>query len=109
MRAKSKGWVITDAFLRVSIAPLYRDRWITAYDWVRIINHAHGVLPENLERLNVSTLVRSLRGDARCRGAEDSSGVSGLFRKHYSPQHIPDGSSDDSSSRVMVHYGRKEE
>jgi hypothetical protein len=79
---KSKGKVLPTHFkeCRLSIAPPYRDCWITAYDWARIINHARDLLPD---RLDSATVVRSLARDSRCRNTGDSFGVRNrLFRKH---------------------------
>jgi len=66
MQPKHKCKVIADAFKRVSIAPLYRDGWIT--DWIRIINHAYGCLPNTLD---TATLVKSLAKDSRFRGTTE--------------------------------------
>jgi hypothetical protein len=68
VKPKQKCQVIADALERVSVAPLYRDSWITANDWVRIINHAHGFLPDTLD---AATLVKSLARDSRYSDAED--------------------------------------
>jgi hypothetical protein len=104
MPRQSKGKLVTDAFKQVSIEPLYRNRWITAYDWVRIINHAHGFSPDRPGRLDTATLVKSLARDPGCRGADDPPGMNGLFRNHYSPMFLPDGSRNVSTSRVYCYY-----
>ena len=98
---KPKCKVIADAFERVSIAPLYRDSWITAYDWIRIINHTNGLSPHTLD---TTTLVKSLAKDSRFRGAEDGNGANGLFRRHYSPRVPQDGSTNGRRRCVFCYF-----
>jgi hypothetical protein len=81
MQSKQAYVTITDAFKRVTIWRPYRNEWITAGDWVRIIIHAHDLSPATLD---ATTLRKALQSTFP--GAEDATGHSGLFRKSYTPR-----------------------
>jgi hypothetical protein len=81
MQSKETYKAIADAFKRVTIPRLYRAEWITACDWVRIIIHAHDLLPATLD---TKTLIKALKSSFS--EAEDRYGHAGLFRQHYTPK-----------------------
>jgi hypothetical protein len=80
MHKKQAYVAIANAFKRVTIPRLYRGVWITASDLVRIIIHAHDLLPPTLD---TKTLINALKSTFS--GAEDRFGDAGLFRQHYTP------------------------
>jgi hypothetical protein len=86
MEARNKA--IADAFARVAICSLYCDRWITDYDFVRIIACEHDLVSDDTIAFDVVLLNKALKADSRFKGAEDPDGCDAgtVFRKDYSPR-----------------------
>jgi hypothetical protein len=66
---------------------LYCDRWITDYDFVRIIACEHDLASYDTIAFDVVLLNKALKVDSRFKGAEDADGCEAgtVFRKDYSP------------------------
>jgi hypothetical protein len=86
MEARNKA--IADAFARVVICAVYCDRWITDYDFVRIIAHEHDLASDDTITFDEVMLNKALKLDSRFSGAEDPDGCEAgtIFRNYYSPR-----------------------
>jgi hypothetical protein len=72
MEARNKA--IADAFARLAICASYCDRWITDYDFVRIIACEHDLVSDDTIASDVVLLNKALEADSRFKGAEDPNG-----------------------------------
>jgi hypothetical protein len=82
---------VADALMQVSSFPQYRNKWIAAHDWAKIIRHEY-YIPDSLV-LNDAVINKAVRNDPRYRMAAEVIGnYTGTFRDKYKPQVLPDGS-----------------
>jgi hypothetical protein len=100
MEARNKA--VADAFARVAICALYCDRWITDYDFVRIIACEHDLASDDTITFDVNLLNKALKVDSRFKRAEDPDGCEAgtVFRKDYSPR-VPDST---KRRKVFCYY-----
>jgi hypothetical protein len=93
---------VADAFSVVSRSMHFRDKWIGAHDWARIISHEYDV-PD--EFVLDDSVMNQVCKDPRYKLASETVGnYTGTFRNEYNPQLLPDGAENTSKKNIFCYY-----